>query len=73
MSFQKLSFTKKEKLEIINKSKNLLDEMKTRRTVRDFSNEQIPLEAGRKNFARMGCHSRFSNFPIESFYSRESE
>ena len=45
MSFQKLSFTKKEKLEIINKSKNLLDEMKTRRTVRDFSSEQIPLEA----------------------------
>ncbi len=45
MSFQKLSFTKKENLEIINKSKNLLDEMKTRRTVRDFSNEQIPLEA----------------------------
>ena len=45
MSFQKLSFTKKEKLEIINKSKNLLDEMKTRRTVRDFSSEQISLEA----------------------------
>ena len=45
MLFQKLNFNKKEKPETLNKSKTLLEEMKTRRTVREFSNEQIPLEA----------------------------
>ncbi|SVA56367.1 uncharacterized protein METZ01_LOCUS109221 [marine metagenome] len=45
MSFQKLHFTKKEKTELINKSKTLVDNIKMRRTVRDFSDELIPLEA----------------------------
>ena len=45
MSFQKLNFAKKERHDILNKSKTLLEEMKSRRTVREFSSEKIPLEA----------------------------
>ena len=45
MSFQKLNFAKKERHDILNKSKTLLEEMKSRRPVREFSSEKIPLEA----------------------------
>ena len=45
MPFQKLHFIKKDKFELISTSQLLLNKMKNRRTVRDFSNEAIPLEA----------------------------
>ena len=45
MPFQKLHFIKKDKFELISTSQLLLNKMKTRRTVRDFSNEAIPFEA----------------------------
>ena len=45
MPFQKLHFKKKDKSELISTSQLLLNKMKNRRTVRDFSNEAIPLEA----------------------------
>ena len=45
MSFQKLQFTKKDKTELITASQSLLNKMKFRRTVRDFSDESFPIEA----------------------------
>ncbi len=44
MSFQKLQFTKKDKTELITTSQSLLNKMKLRRTVRDFSDESVPIE-----------------------------
>jgi len=45
MPFQKLQFEKKDESDLIHESLNLLGKMKTRRTVREFSDETIPIEA----------------------------
>ena len=45
MPFQKLNFKKKEKANLLDTSRLLLDKMKKRRTVRDFSPEPIPIKA----------------------------
>jgi|TARA_Y100000031_G_C8246237_1_gene398171 nitroreductase len=45
MPFQKLQFEKKDESDLINTSKHLLDKIKNRRTVRDFSDDAVPTEA----------------------------
>ena len=45
INIKKLHFIKKNKFELISSSQLLLNKMENRRTVRDFSNEAIPLEA----------------------------
>ena len=44
MTFQKLDFETHMESEMLDRSRSFLDQMKTRRTVRDFSNKPVPLE-----------------------------